>query len=71
MKKVFFALILFCCTPFSAQTAENLQKYEEECRSIIASPRVEVTSTYGKLKYNYQKDGAYLRKETEKKYKYI
>lgn len=69
MKKVFFTLILCYNISFPTFAAENLQKYEKECLSIVKAPKVQVTSTYGKLKYNYQKDGAYLRRETSKKYK--
>lgn len=69
MKKVFFTLILCYNISFPTFAAENLQKYEKECLSIVNAPKVQVTSTYGKLKYDYQKDGAYLRRETAKKYK--
>lgn len=68
MKKVFFTLIL-CCTLPLAVNAENLKKYEEECINIIDSPQIKVTSSYGKLKYDYKKDGNFLKKETQKKYK--
>ena len=68
MKKVFFALILGLAGINSAQGADETERYVEECLSIITRPTVKVTSSYGKLKYNFDKDRAYLRRETEKKY---
>ena len=68
MKKVFFALILGLAGVNSAQGDDGRERYVEECLSVIGRPTVMVTSSYGKLKYNFDKDGAYLRRETEKKY---
>ncbi len=69
MKKVFFTLILCCllCPPSWAE--KSLKKYEEECLSIIDAPKVRVTAAYGKLKYDHQQNGAYLKRETQKKYR--
>ncbi len=68
MKKVFFSLIFGCFVINSAQADGKLAKYEEECLSFIKPPKVELTSTYGKLKYNYSKDSAFLRQETAKRF---
>lgn len=68
MKKVFFALILGLAGVNSAQGDDGRERYVEECLSVIGRPTVMVTSSYGKLKYNFDKDGAYLRRETERKY---
>lgn len=68
MKKVFFTLIFSYFMASYAWSTENLQKYEDECRSFINPPHVEVTSTYGKLKYDYSKDKKFLEKETLKRF---
>ncbi len=68
MKKVFFSLIFGCFIINSAQADGKLVKYEEECLSFIESPKVELTSTYGKLKYDYSKDSTFLRQETAKRF---
>lgn len=68
MKKVFFTLIFSCFMASYVWAAENLQKYEDECRSFIKEPMVELTSTYGKLKYDYSKDKKFLEKETLKRF---
>lgn len=69
MKKVFFALIfgMFFCNLGIAN--ENLKQYEEECLSIIDKPKIKLTSSYGKLKYDFEKDSKSLREETELQYK--
>ncbi len=69
MKKVFFALILGFFTVHYALADDGLQEYRDECLSVIGRPVVTITSSYGKLKYNFDKDEDYLRRETEKKYK--
>ena len=58
MKKVFFALILGLAGVNSAQGDDGRERYVEECLSVIGRPTVMVTSSYGKLKYNFDKDGA-------------
>ena len=70
MKKVFFALIFMSAWVNNARlaVADNLQRYVEECLSVINKPQVEVTSSYGKLRYNYTKGKEYLRRETIKQY---
>ncbi len=68
MKKVFFALILSLMAVDSVCAESMDARYEQECLGIVNAPEVTVTSSYGKLKYNFDKDGQYLRKETEKKY---
>jgi hypothetical protein len=66
MKKVFFALILNALVCYSAFSEEDLSQAEQECLSVISAPKVEVTSSYGRLRYDYSKDEAYLKKEKEK-----
>ncbi len=69
MIKVFFTLILSCIIAFrSADAATSLKKYEDECISFIKAPKVTVTSTYGKLRYDYGKDKKYLQKETSRRF---
>lgn len=68
MKKVFFSLIFWCYAIYPVWADDGLAKYKEECLSFIKRPKVELTSTYGKLKYNSQKDGAFLRQETAKRF---
>lgn len=70
MKKVFFALIFMSAWANNARPviADDLQRYVEECLSVIDKPQVEVTSSYGKLRYNYTKGKEYLRRETIKQY---
>lgn len=69
MKKVFFALIfnVLLCNLCLAEV--NLKQYEEECLSIIDKPKIKLSSSYGKLKYDFEKDSNTLRKETELQYK--
>lgn len=67
MIKVFFTLIFSSFIFCHVAVGENLQKYEDECRSFIKEPRIEVTSTYGKLRYDYSKDKQYLSKETNRR----
>jgi hypothetical protein len=69
MKKVFFALIFGLLANDCAFAQDNLKQYEEECLAIIEKPKIRLMSSYGKLRYNYEKDSAFLRKETEKMYK--
>ena len=68
MKKVFFALILNLFVVNVCLANDNLKRYEEECLSIIDKPVIELKSSYGKLRYNFEKDSEYLRKETAKKF---
>ena len=68
MKKVFFALILSLFSVNFCFADENIARLEEECKSVINKPKVKVLSSYGKLQYDFTKDNAYLKKETEKKY---
>ncbi|MCM1322703.1 MAG: hypothetical protein NC218_00780 [Acetobacter sp.] len=67
MKKVFFSLIFSCLLVNFVEAAENLTKYESECLSFVKPPKIELSSTYGKLKYNFEKDGKFLRQETVKR----
>ncbi len=70
MRKVFFALIFMISVTDAVHAAnDDTQKYVEECLSVIYDPVVDVTSAYGKLKYNYTKGKEFLRRETEEKYK--
>ena len=53
MKKVFFALIFVGTLVNNATAADDLQRYKEECLSVIDKPQVEVTSSYGKLRRKF------------------
>lgn len=71
MKKVFFTLIfalIFMNNAF-ANNKDIDARYIEDCLAIIEKPYLEVSSSYGSLKYNFDKDEDFLRKETVKKYK--
>lgn len=68
MKKVFFSLIFGCFLVRPVMASNDLAKYEAECLNFIKRPNVELTSTYGKLKYNFQKDSAFLQQETAKRF---
>jgi len=68
MRKVFFALIFIGLSAVSARAQSELQRYEEECLSLVEKPKVTVTSSYGKLLYDFEKDAAFLKRETLKKY---
>lgn len=69
MKKVFFTLIFYVFIGCGEVFAEDsLAKYKEECLSFISEPKVEVTSAYGKLRYDYGKDEEFLRQETAKRF---
>ena len=69
MKKVFFALILNLFIWSGATRADDLSAYQKECLDFISRPKVEVYGSYGNLRYNYDKDSAYLTQEQEKKVK--
>lgn len=47
---------------------ESLSKYQEECLAFISRPKVELFSSYGKLRYRFDKDEEFLKKETKKKF---
>lgn len=68
MKKVFFALILNFLM-IKPAFSDSLGEYEKECLSFIKAPKVNVSSAYGKLRYQFDKDENFLRQETEKKFK--
>ncbi|MBR2274192.1 MAG: hypothetical protein IJ864_05155 [Alphaproteobacteria bacterium] len=68
MKKVFFALILslFCC--YSAQAAEDYTRYVSECLDYVQRPKVNLASSYGKLRYKFDKDSLFLKRKTMQKF---
>ncbi len=68
MKKVFFVLISNLFFAFSAYGAEDIARYQEECLSFISKPDVNVSSSYGKLRYKFDKDEDFLRKKTAQKF---
>lgn len=68
MKKIFFALILNLFFIYSVGATEGLERYKEECASFVEKPTVELMASYGKLRYKFDKDAAYLRQETSKKF---
>ena len=69
MKKVFFALILNLFMWCGITRADDLSAYQKECLDFISRPKVDVYGSYGNLRYNYDKDSAYLTQEQEKKVK--
>ncbi len=70
MRKVFFALIFaFSSVNIGYASDADMKRYVEECLSVIDRPQVEITSSYGKLRYNYTKGKDFLRQETEEKFK--
>ena len=62
MKKIFFALILSCFFNLSALADESLEKYKTDCLRYVKPPKVTLQSSYGKLRYNHNKDMEYLGK---------
>ncbi|MBP5698354.1 MAG: hypothetical protein J6W96_02360 [Alphaproteobacteria bacterium] len=68
MKKVFFALILSLFLAIEAQATENTQKYLNECLDFIQPPEVNLYSSYGKLRYKFDKDINFLRQKTAQKF---
>ncbi len=70
MKKVFFALIFTVSLAKVGYAIDDglMKHYVEECLSVIDKPVVDVTSAYGKLRYNYTRGKDFLKRETEEKY---
>ena len=68
MKKVFFALIFNIFIVNFAFALNDDDRYVRECRSLISKPNVEIKSSYGKLRYVFDKDSKFLEEETAKKY---
>lgn len=68
MKKVFFTLILLMIFANNTFANNDVSKYVEDCLAVISKPDIKITSSYGKLKYNFDKNEDFLRKETERKY---
>ncbi len=67
MKKVFFTLI-FVVVFINNAVAKDVSRYVNDCLAVIDQPKLKITSSYGKLKYNFDKDEDFLRKETIKKF---
>ena len=68
MKNIFFALIFSSFFINIAWAENDLSRYIDECKSFINPPKVELFSSYGKLRYKFDKDEDFLRKETAKKF---
>jgi len=68
MKKIFFALILNLFFIYSAKATDGLERYREECASFVKRPQVDLVASYGKLRYKFDKDAEYLRRETREKF---
>ena len=68
MKKVFFTLILLMIFANNTFANNDVSKYVEDCLAVISKPDIKITSSYGKLKYNFDKNEDFLRRETERKY---
>ena len=70
MRKVFFALIfVFSLVNIGYASDADMKRYVEECLSVIDKPEVEITSSYGKLRYNFTKGKEFLKRETQEKFK--
>lgn len=46
----------------------NIDKYKSECLALIDKPEIKVTSSYGKLKYDFSKSDDFLFEKTMDKY---
>lgn len=68
MKKVFFALILVFISGISFKAKADIKNLQEECLGIVNPPKVRVTSSYGKLRYNFEKDQKFFLAETQKRF---
>lgn len=68
MKKVFFILISSIFSAFSAYGEEELSRYQQECLSFTSKPEVNVSSSYGKLRYKFDKDKDFLQQKTAQKF---
>ena len=68
MKKVFFILISSIFLTFSAHSEEEINKYQKECLSFIGKPEINVTASYGKLLYKFDKDENFLKQKTAEKF---
>lgn len=69
MKKVFFALIFSLFFVFPSRAEDDLEAYKKECLQFISKPEIELLFSYGKLRYKFDKDEAYLRRKTSQKYR--
>ena len=69
MKKVFFALISSFFLMSSAFADSIIEKYEEDCKALIERPKVSLSSSYGRLRYRFDKDPAYLKEQAMRKQK--
>lgn len=68
MKKVFFILISSMFITFSAHSEEEIARYQKECLSFIEKPEINVTASYGKLLYKFDKDENFLKQKTAEKF---
>jgi len=68
MKNIFFALIFSSFFINTAWAENDLSRYYGECKRFVSSPKIKLVSSYGKLKYKFDKDKDFLKKETEKKF---
>lgn len=68
MRNIFFALIFSVFLFNTAWAAADLSRYSDECRSFIKHPQIQLLSSYGNLKYRFDKDSDFLKKETAKRF---
>lgn len=68
MKKVFFILISSIFISFPAQSEEDIAKYKEECTSFTDKPEINISASYGKLLYKFDKDDDFLKQKTTEKF---
>lgn len=69
MKKVFFALIFNIFIVNFVSASDINDRFVYECKKLIDKPTIKIKSSYGKLKYVFDRDTSFLEKETAKKYK--
>ena len=68
MKNIFFALIFSFLFLNSAWAKSDMDRYNNECKSFIHRPKVALYSSYGRLRYKFDKDEAFLKAETAKRF---
>lgn len=68
MKKLFYVLIFGFICHFSDACAATNAEAEEKCRSVMRYPRVTISTSYGKLRYDHSKNRRTLTRLDKKQY---
>ena len=71
MKKVFFALIFSCSFVNICCANDDLKRYKEECLGIIEKPKIKVEYSFGRLKYDFEKNREFIKKERKRSDIYV